>query len=612
MVYQILSSICLGLLFFTPHLQGALWTTPIDVMVFENPVSDIQLVIDSRGNSTVVWIEQAGADYSLKSSTSTYGGSWGTPLTIPIVIDSTAVYSLVVDPAGNVTVVCGANIPGSSIPLQSSTKQFGVVDWDTSVSISDDKAVPTAAIDFEGNITAVWSPEGEIRTSTKSFGQTNWGPQSTIFSSSTERIDFPQSLVIDPAGNATLVWSGGLPAVSNYLQSATRAFNQPNWQLSNHFYESSSFIMGSPALTVDPAGNVTALFRVSGVGVILSATKPYNKAWQTPTQVVVEANPVSDATPYADLLGNVTAVWRTGAGGTDSIVRTSIQPYGGDWKAPETIPYQYPSFSISGVVDRSGNLTIATTGVVDLDTGQACIQSTTRPYGGGAWQAPEIVSSDDVVALDPVLAVNSTGDVVAIWTTFGSPGKIQSATRTPVPIITNVSPSSGPPSGGTEVTITGEHFDGALGVLFGTTPAVSPEYLSSTTIRAIAPPGVVGTVDVQVITPQGTSLIVETDQYTYSATPLPPSHFRGEVKKRRGHHRKHPYRLTAKWRPSPSTNVESYRVYKRSKVVGIIPVQSHCVYRDHLRWRGSTKKFSIVAVGAGTFESTSVKLKVRH
>ncbi len=87
------------------------------------------------------------------------------------------------------------------------------------------------------------------------------------------------------------------------------------------------------------------------------------------------------------------------------------------------------------------------------------------------------------------------------------------------PYVTALSRSSGSTGGGTEVTITGKNFAGATGVSFGVTAATSFELLSAEEIRATAPPGSSGTVDVTVTTSGGTSSAGPASQYTYGPSP---------------------------------------------------------------------------------------------
>ena len=83
--------------------------------------------------------------------------------------------------------------------------------------------------------------------------------------------------------------------------------------------------------------------------------------------------------------------------------------------------------------------------------------------------------------------------------------------------VTGVSPAAGPALGGTLVTITGINLGGATAVKFGDTAATLFTVSSSTSIRAVAPAGAVGTVDVTVTTPAGTSATSAADLYAYSA-----------------------------------------------------------------------------------------------
>jgi hypothetical protein len=78
----------------------------------------------------------------------------------------------------------------------------------------------------------------------------------------------------------------------------------------------------------------------------------------------------------------------------------------------------------------------------------------------------------------------------------------------PVPISPpafSVNPPTGPPAGGTDVTITGSGFTGATAVNFGTVDAASFTVISDNQISATSPPGTL-TVDVTVTTPQGTTV----------------------------------------------------------------------------------------------------------
>jgi hypothetical protein len=92
------------------------------------------------------------------------------------------------------------------------------------------------------------------------------------------------------------------------------------------------------------------------------------------------------------------------------------------------------------------------------------------------------------------------------------------------PEVTGVNPTSGPPGGGTAVTISGVNFTEATAVDFGSTPAASFTIVSDNVISATSPPGS-GTVDVIVFSAQDVSATTSADQFDYGpvVTGLSPS-----------------------------------------------------------------------------------------
>ncbi|MGI8549987.1 MAG: protease pro-enzyme activation domain-containing protein, partial [Dehalococcoidia bacterium] len=83
--------------------------------------------------------------------------------------------------------------------------------------------------------------------------------------------------------------------------------------------------------------------------------------------------------------------------------------------------------------------------------------------------------------------------------------------------VTSISPTTGPDSGGTSVTITGTGFNptaGATTVTFGSNPLSSASCSSSTSCTASSPTGT-GMVDVRITTAGQTSVVVSADQFTY-------------------------------------------------------------------------------------------------
>ncbi|MFJ9951697.1 beta-propeller fold lactonase family protein [Kitasatospora sp. NPDC091207] len=88
----------------------------------------------------------------------------------------------------------------------------------------------------------------------------------------------------------------------------------------------------------------------------------------------------------------------------------------------------------------------------------------------------------------------------------------------PVPVVTAVSPASGPQAGGTTVTVTGTDLAGATAVSFGAAGNAATFSCTETSCTANAPAASAGgAVDVRVTTPGGTSAVVPAGRFTYIA-----------------------------------------------------------------------------------------------
>lgn len=85
-----------------------------------------------------------------------------------------------------------------------------------------------------------------------------------------------------------------------------------------------------------------------------------------------------------------------------------------------------------------------------------------------------------------------------------------------LPVVTSITPTSGPSGGGTIVTLTGTGFTGAIAVGFGSTDAANIAVASDTQVIAVTPPGI-GVGDVTVVTAAGRSAINAAAQFSFTA-----------------------------------------------------------------------------------------------
>jgi YVTN family beta-propeller protein len=120
------------------------------------------------------------------------------------------------------------------------------------------------------------------------------------------------------------------------------------------------------------------------------------------------------------------------------------------------------------------------------------------------------------------LAVGNYGAITAHFTntdgTYADSDSDNTVTIDVAPVVSGLSPTSGPESGGTTVAISGSGFTAASAVSFGSTPATGFTVTSDGVVTATAPAGT-STVDVTVTAAGEQSAAVVADRFTYVPRP---------------------------------------------------------------------------------------------
>ncbi|MBE0610789.1 MAG: IPT/TIG domain-containing protein, partial [Dehalococcoidia bacterium] len=123
---------------------------------------------------------------------------------------------------------------------------------------------------------------------------------------------------------------------------------------------------------------------------------------------------------------------------------------------------------------------------------------------GGTSTAFVVTGDTSITATAPAHAAGTVDVLVTTAQGTSANTAADDYTYGDLPVVTSLSPTTGPIAGGTVVTITGTGFTGATSVTFGGTAAVITA-VTATTITVTAPAHTAGTVDVLVTTPSGTS-----------------------------------------------------------------------------------------------------------
>ena len=188
--------------------------------------------------------------------------------------------------------------------------------------------------------------------------------------------------------------------------------------------------------------------------------------------------------------------------------------------------------SINGIGPGSGP---AAGGTLVTISGSGFTQSASVAFGGVAAASVMVVSPTQLQAITPphtsgtvsiaimenphnqstmlpggftyitksTTSTNSTSSSSSSTST-GTSGSTSSSSSTPI-AVSGASPTAGPTSGGTVVTITGTGFQAGASVAFGASNSTAVTVTSSTQINAISPPASSGTVAITVTNPDGQS-----------------------------------------------------------------------------------------------------------
>lgn len=174
------------------------------------------------------------------------------------------------------------------------------------------------------------------------------------------------------------------------------------------------------------------------------------------------------------------------------------------------------------------------------------------------------------------------------------------------PAVTGISPSQGPVSGGTFVTITGTNFVSPATVNFGPNPATNVVVQSSTQITATSPAGT-GTVDVTVTTAGGTSATSAADKFSY-ITIQPPTNLTVKQQKNDFGLLYERFNLL-RWEASPTVGVDGYYVYRNGVKIATLNANTF-KYEDHDRKKGVTTFYSVTAFDAQGNESSPISISI--
>ncbi len=347
----------------------------------------------------------------------------------------------------------------------------------------------------------------------------------------------PVALTIT-ANNPAMVYGGSLPTLTasyaGFVNGDTAASLTTAPTLSTTATASSH--VGTYAVTA--AGALDPDYTISYVAGTLTITPaPLTISADNQTKVYGQANPALTASYSGFVNGDTAASLSTPP--ALSTTATAASPVGtyaitaaGAADADYTITYVAGTLTVTpaattaavssslnpSTVGQSVTFTATVTAVAPgagTPTGTVTFMDGTTSLGSATLSGgTAMLATTTLGAGTHTITVVYAGD--GNFTGSTSPALSQAVNNTTgVPVVTAVSPNNGTTAGGTVVTITGSGFTGATAVRFGATVVTAFTVVSDGQITATTPAHAGGLVDIQVVTPNGTSVITAADQFTF-------------------------------------------------------------------------------------------------
>jgi type II secretory pathway pseudopilin PulG len=363
----------------------------------------------------------------------------------------------------------------------------------------------------------------------------------------------------NPGLDASLLYNGGrgpgsVPSFKVVSDSQIVAFS-PAMQLSGASMTVDVTVTTSNGTSAtSPADRFTYVNTGSGCAVVSVAPSSGPAAGGISVSIVLSTTDSASAvnfgsnpaTTFYQWQNTITAVAPPGTGTVDITVVTSS----GTTAITGADQFTYNSTTPSGTTAVSSLSPTSgpnTGGSWVTITGSGFTGATGVNFGSTAASQFSVISDSTIIALTPASSSpgsNGNGNNASMGTTVDvtvTGAKNTSATSTGdkytfvntgsgngTPVVSSISPSSGPDSGSTLVTITGSGFTGATSVNFGSSAASNVTVVSDTQITVTAPAGQSGSgVHVTVTTPSGssgnsasggTSVTTGADVYNYVAS----------------------------------------------------------------------------------------------
>ncbi|OGO04850.1 MAG: hypothetical protein A2Y91_05390 [Chloroflexi bacterium RBG_13_54_8] len=352
---------------------------------------------------------------------------WSVPQNISNNQGDSALPSIAVDSEGNLHVVWKDGTTGNVGLLHSIRSSSG--NWSAPQKIPGTQSTSTApriAVGYQGILYVVW--QGNISGESGIFwnlrgSNGDWSTSQKITGSS-DISKYPD-IAVDAQGNPHVVWEEESPSSDSAdIVYATRS-GQTDWVLQN--ISDNVGLSRLPSVAVDGAGKLHVVWQddTSGYADILYAAKPGNGAWSVPRNISHNQRNSSRPRIAVDGVGNPHVVWEeTYPTEDDEVIDIRVQyatRSGDNWLQPVNIfppsvslfQFRHPAIA----VDSTGKPQVVWHDDINVTAEGYPVWSIAYAIrqDNGDWSTWRNISQSGLVATEATIAVDAWGNPHVVW-----------------------------------------------------------------------------------------------------------------------------------------------------------------------------------------------------
>lgn len=317
--------------------------------------------------------------------------------------------------------------------------------WSPATTLSQDGYKPQIAIGASGEAIVVWASSGdpdsmafEIQAASRRPDGT-WTPTTILAAEPRYQGAFQIDIAANPTGEAVAVWDG-VEDRQSVLRSASRT-PDGDWSAPLGVPGSGDdYGPGEPQIAIAPSGKAVAVWSQYELWsshhvlypVIESASRSSAGVWSRSAKLSHGRQICTDPQVALDPKGEAVAVWNCGEQARFPSVQSASRPADGDWSPIQRIT-RAPSHRSSAPQFSEPQLAMNTTGeavAIWSRTGNdhSALESARHPLSGN-WSAPDLVTRD--FAWAPRVGMDAAGGATAVWVSGGKVQTVQGAMLRP-------------------------------------------------------------------------------------------------------------------------------------------------------------------------------------